>query len=206
MHKDQLAMPIDALQLALQDIENENYTSAIASLTPLALEGNIEAMFRLGALGLDETVEITPVQAYDWLKKAADQGHAVACHKISSFAGHDNFESPLTSSERLTYLQKSAELGNADAQYELAESFCTGEWLDGRETVDQTKSFTLYKKAAEQGHPEAQYELGWAYLKREGTTVDKAAAEVLFTKSADQGNPGARRALDDLLSGKLVAD
>ena len=37
-------------------------------------------------------------------------------------------------------------------------------------------------------------------------TVDKAAAEVLFTKSADQGNPGARRALDDLMSGKLAVD
>jgi TPR repeat protein len=206
MHKDQLAMPADALQSALQDIQNENYTSAVASLAPLASAGNIEAMYRLGALGLDGTVEITPVQAYDWLKKAADQGHATACHKISSFAGHDNFESPLTPSERLAYLQKSAELGNADAQYELAESFNTGEWLDGRDTIDREKAFALYKTAADHGHADAQYELGWAYLKGEGTTIDKHAAEVLFTKSADQDNPLARRALDDLISGKLAAD
>ncbi len=199
-------MPDDALKSALRNLEEENYQAAIVTLTSLAHAGNVEAMYRLGVLGLFETDELAPAQAYDWLKKAADQGHPSACHKISSFAGHDNFKSPLIPSERLVYLQKSADLGNADAQYELAESFCTGEWLDGRETVDQTKSFTLYKKAAEQGHPEAQYELGWAYLKGEGTPVDKAAAEVLFTKSADQGNPGARRALDDLMSGKLVAD
>ncbi len=203
MHKDQMIMPDDVLKSALRNIEEENYQAAIATLIPLAQARNIEAMYRLGTLGLDETVEITPVQAYDWLKKAADEGHAAACHKISSFAGRDNFESPLPTSERLAYLQKSAELGNTNAQYELAESFSTGEWLDERDTIDREKAFELYKKAADQGHADAQYELGWAYLKGEGTIIDKHAAAILFAQSANQNNPLARRVLDDLISGKI---
>jgi len=57
-----------------------------------------------------------------------------------------------------------AELGDMNAQYNLADLYYRGEGMP----QDYAGAFKWYKKAAEQGHPGAQYGLGFMYYRGEG--------------------------------------
>lgn len=82
------------------------------------------------------------------------------------------------------WYRRAAEQGHMLAQYELAETYFTG---DGFAT-DYPESKKWYRKAAEQGHGPSQ--LRMAFLSAEahfkGVTVDMAEAEQWFMKAAEQ--------------------
>lgn len=96
--------------------------------------------------------------------------------------------------EAFSWFKKAAELGNAQAQVELAELYDAGEGV----SQDTEQAFIWYEKAAEQGHEEAQLALGLHYLE---DLEDNATAIEYFEKAAEQGNATAQYRLGLLYLG-----
>ena len=76
-----------------------------------------------------------------------------------------------------------AELGNAEAQYNLGLSYSNGLGV----SVDKVESVKWYRLAAEQGFAHAQFNLGNAYFNGEGVSVDKVEAIKWYRLAANQG-------------------
>ena len=86
------------------------------------------------------------------------------------------------------WFRKSAEQGNADAQYNLGIMYGTGMGI----SQDYAKAVEWYRKSAEQGNADAQYNLGCMYENGRGVSRDYAKAVEWYRKSAEQGNAAAQ--------------
>jgi len=81
-----------------------------------------------------------------------------------------------------------AELGDADAQYQL------GKWYHSRGWDSRPEAVQWFRKAAEQGHADAQYQLGQCYFyagvfsKEDVTIEDKIEAVKWYRKAAEQNH------------------
>ncbi|MDR1828984.1 MAG: sel1 repeat family protein [Methylobacteriaceae bacterium] len=89
---------------------------------------------------------------------------------------------------------KSAEAGNADAQFRLGELYCNGVLSFRKNMTDALKWYTL---AAKQGNAEAQFKVGELYYNGYDRLDDyvrqnKSEAIKWFKMAADQGNAGAQ--------------
>lgn len=84
---------------------------------------------------------------------------------------------------------RSAELGNAIAQYNLAMMYSNGESV----YVDYQQAVYWFKKSAGQDFPPAQYRLGELYyFEKGGLARDLDEAIALFNKAAEQNDPDAQ--------------
>ncbi|MFV1992970.1 MAG: tetratricopeptide repeat protein [Acidiferrobacterales bacterium] len=81
-----------------------------------------------------------------------------------------------------------AELGHANAQYELASMMLNGNVLKR----DITTALELFKRAANQGHNKAQYNMGVAFAKGIGVQQNTGEAVVWWRTSALNGNTDAQ--------------
>ena len=79
-------------------------------------------------------------------------------------------------------LERRAQRGDAQAQYELAESL-----IISSDEEDKRKAVEWYRKAAEQGLASAQTKLGLCYYNGTGTVENKSEAFHWLKKSAEQG-------------------
>lgn len=99
----------------------------------------------------------------------------------------------LTQEEYFAQLQKNAETGNAEAQFNLAWIYMHGEGYSGVTFMrdvpkDLAKAHDWYQKAAAQGHVNAQYNLGMLYKLGLGVKEDAASAFMWLQKAAAQGS------------------
>ena len=85
-------------------------------------------------------------------------------------------------------LRVAAELGNADAQFDLGTMYDRGEGVD----EDDQQAVLWYRKAAEQGHADAQLTLGGMYDRGEGVDEDDQQAVLWYRKAAEQGHAVAQ--------------
>lgn len=88
-------------------------------------------------------------------------------------------------------LEKSAKLGHARAQYNLAVMYDNGLGV----ATNPKKAFDWYRKAAEQGNDDAQFNMGVAYTL--GIVVNKNYDKALdwYYKAAEQGQSDAQNNL-----------
>ena len=93
-----------------------------------------------------------------------------------------------------TYFEKSAKLGNVNAQYMPGRFYLQSE--SEHENVE--KALQWLGKAADNGNAPAQYAMGKLYLTGNHLEKDAVKAVELFTKSAEQGNQYAQYALGKL--------
>ena len=93
-------------------------------------------------------------------------------------------------------LKKSAEQGDARAQFKLGVDYFTGVGA----IQDYKEAAKWWTKAAEQGDADAQYRLGMCYKNGKGVTKDEKEAVRWWTKSAEQGNESAKKALEKIKS------
>jgi len=93
-----------------------------------------------------------------------------------------------------TYFEKSAKLGNVNAQYMPGRFYLQSE--SEHENVE--KALQWLGKAADNGNALAQYAMGKLYLTGNHLEKDAVKAVELFTKSAEQGNQYAQYALGKL--------
>ncbi|MDA8139441.1 MAG: tetratricopeptide repeat-containing serine protease family protein [Desulfobacteraceae bacterium] len=80
-------------------------------------------------------------------------------------------------------IQKAAELGFAEAQFDLGYAYTEGEGVP----QDHKKAEEWVRKAAEQGLPEAQYSLGYVYYNGKILPKDHKKAASWFRKASEQG-------------------
>src|SRR3989344_1739821 len=96
-------------------------------------------------------------------------------------------EAAPSAEERLAQLQKQADSGNADTQFDLGGMYRYGKGVP----EDTAKAVEWWQKAAAQGNADAQVNLGVMYYKGEGAPKDAVKALEWFQKSAAQGNATA---------------
>lgn len=96
-------------------------------------------------------------------------------------------------SDKLKETIKLAELGVAQAQYELGLScFSNTDFESGGNFIkDYSQAVKWYSKSAEQGHIEAQVQLGICYANGLGVDKNKDKAYYWWKKAAEQGHESA---------------
>ena len=80
-------------------------------------------------------------------------------------------------------LKQAAQLGDANAKYELANCYFEGQGVEANEQ----HALELYEQAAKQGHADATNNLADMYLNGEGTEVNEELAFKWFTRAAELG-------------------
>lgn len=104
----------------------------------------------------------------------------------SYFFGQNN--KPKDFKQAASWYEKSAILGNSDAQNFLGYMYQNGLGVD----LDYTKAVSWFQKSAEQGNADGQKNLGFMYEKGLGVPQDYALAMKWFKASAEQGNAEGR--------------
>ena len=94
-----------------------------------------------------------------------------------------------------------ANLGNREAQFDLAKMYHFGEGVE----KDPKEAFKLYTKPAEQGNSNAQLNLGTMYDQGEGVSQNYTEAFKWYTKAAEQGQPPPNSASASALALALAA-
>ena len=91
-------------------------------------------------------------------------------------------------SEAVSYMQRAADAGMADAQFELAKLYEQGVGVP----ADPVRALELYNASAAQDFPDALNDLGFLYYNGGlGLTADPAKALDYFRQAADQRHPEA---------------
>lgn len=132
--------------------ERGNYALARSFWTPLALQGNPEAQYYLGAMSAGgRGGPRDDVAAGRWFRKAAEQGHAESQYELGVLyaAGRGV---PTNGDKAVSWWRKAAAQGHVDAMYDLGLAYerGTGVPLDAREAAK------WYRMAADLGHHQAQ--------------------------------------------------
>ena len=78
--------------------------------------------------------------------------------------------------QAVSWYRKAVEQGNAQAQFNLGNSYADGEGV----AKDQVQAVSWYRKAAEQGLASAQYNLGLCYADGEGVAKDEIEAYAYY--------------------------
>jgi TPR repeat protein len=97
-------------------------------------------------------------------------------------------------------MQKAAEQGNPQAQYDLGAFYQFGRGVP----IDKAKAAEWTGRAADVGLPEAQVEYGVMLFKGQGVAVDEGRAAKLFRLAAEQGNPVGQNRLARLYANGVV--
>lgn len=151
-----------------------------------AAEHNLaDAQYILGVLyrETDDKAEI----AYQYLQRAANQGHIKAQFELSVcyFRGRGCASSP---QESLRWLQKAASQDYPEAQYILALAYADGKIV----ILNFSKAAQLLRSAAEGGHAGSQCELGRYYYIGQGVEQSYERAVPWFLAASKQGHAKAQ--------------
>ena len=123
-----------------------------------------------------------PIKAFEWYRKAADQGLDLAQYELA-MCYRKGYGTAKNQTKAFEYLQKAARQGHARAQVELGKCY-EFEWGTDK---DLEQALLWYKKSAEQNHPVGQLYL--AHLLRSAEFYKDAFD--LYNKSAAQDNRAA---------------
>ena len=162
----------------------EQNTLSISELQQKANDGDAQAQFELAlcyAKGKD--VERNMELAFDWHKKAAEQGHvnaqfALGLYYILNMGRIQQVNECLNKWILVETMQK------VNPALNLAFSHAMGINFSG---ADNDLAFTWLKKAAEQNHAEANYWLGICYRDGIGTECNNELSFECYKKAAEQG-------------------
>ncbi|MDM1755230.1 sel1 repeat family protein [Acinetobacter towneri] len=113
----------------------------------------------------------------------------IGCQKIHSTTSlqTSQVQSSPAENDDFMKLKRSAEQGNAEAQYRLGLMYDMGEDID----QDYGKAFEWYEKSANQGLASSQSKLGSMYRYGKGVVVNHAKASEWYWKAYEQGNEEA---------------
>ena len=113
----------------------------------------------------------------------------IGCQKIHSTTSlqTSQVQSSPAENEDFMKLKRSAEQGNAEAQYKLGLMYDIGKEVD----QDYQKAFKWYEKSANQGLASSQSKLGSMYRYGKGVEVNHAKASEWYWKAYEQGNEEA---------------
>ena len=129
-----------------------DYPSAVKSWRPLAIAGDADAQFNLGqAYKLGRGVPADLLQAEDWYRKSALQGHLQA---------EDNYGLVMFQNgnrqQAMPWIEKSSARGEPRAQYLLGTALFNGDMV----TKDWVRAYALMTRASASGLAPASASLG----------------------------------------------
>ncbi|KAF9348098.1 hypothetical protein BGX26_000462 [Mortierella sp. AD094] len=137
-------------------------------------------------------------KAFEYLYKAAKQGHVGARHKLGYMYDHGRGYIYLNGrgvtknpSKAVEWYQKAAIQGEPTAQHNLALAYEVGRGI----AKDFTKAAEWYQISANNGYSKAQLHLGIMYQKGHGLTPDYSKAAEWYEKAASRGNTTALKNL-----------
>jgi len=139
-------------------------------------------------------------QAAAWLRKAAEQGYAMAQFNLGIMYANGQGV-PQDDAQAVAWLRKAAEQGLAMAQNSLGFKYDKGQGV----SQDDAQAAAWYRKAAEQGGAIAQYNLGFMYYSGRGVPQSNIVAYALFRLAASQ-DADAATALEKLASSMTAQD
>ena len=159
-------------------------TFAIAELQQKANDGDAQAQFDLALCYANGTdIEKNEELAFNWHKKAAEQGHVNAQFALGLYyflnPGRKYFS---------TLFCRGFNNPSVDRAYYLAVIFALGKNF---QDADDDQAFSWFKKASEQNSAEALYWFAQCYLDGIGTQQNEEFAFDNFRKAAEQGCPDA---------------
>ncbi len=128
-------------------------------------------------------------QAIRSYTQAAELNNPYACCSLGRLykTGSGVLKNPAKAKE---LFEKSAGLGNSEAQYELG--------LLCKEKTDLPGAYKWMKQSAENGYAPAQYELGLMYYYGKGTVKNTKSAALWIEKSFEAGNEEAKKVWNGL--------
>lgn len=189
-------MHLSDLYFAGDKVE-KNVQTAMKYLKQAAVQGKVEAQFKLGELlcrgDREFGIRAEPKAAKYWLEKAALKDYAPAqlamgkLYETGRATIHDYHAA-------FQWYQKAADQGESEAQYALALMYQRGRGV----RQDEQKAVHWYMVAAQQGHPQALYTLGLFY--RQGRYVEKnlVKSKEFFGLACDHGLQKACSAYSNL--------
>jgi TPR repeat protein len=172
----------DGLRRLMALANSGHHSEVEAWARPRAERGDADGQFLLGFLVYAGAC-IDFATACDWLRRAAEQGHAEALYHLSRIDESEtraHSRSPINDTMRAR-LRRAAELGSADAQHDLAVLLATGH---GGFSKDEVEARILERRAAQTGHLQAQVAFGQMCLLGEGGPVDAAEGLMWLEKVA----------------------
>ena len=177
--------------------ENQDYAHSARLLSPLALNGHVQAQYLLATqydLGLG--IKRDEFLSFHWYKKAAKAGIGIAQHNLAvAYAQGNGIEADLT--KAIKWWERAANAGNTDSQYNLGIIYAAG-----RDSVkpDLDKALKWWRMAAINGDPAAQFNLGALYANGIGMSSRTCEASRWWKKSAANGFAQAEMALAVLVT------
>ncbi|MDB0074067.1 ankyrin repeat domain-containing protein, partial [Planktomarina temperata] len=195
--------PLDAqnfLQKGIDAYEVGDFARAIKELTPLADQGDVNALNLLGYL--HESGQGVPqdyVKAMRLYRLAADQGFAIAQNNLGTMYVEGR-GTPKNYPQALKWYRLAADQGDARGQSNLGYMYYFGEGVP----LDYNEAFKWSRLAAEQGYARAQARLGYMYRSGEGVAQDYAEGTKWYRLAAEQGHVKAQKTYcDGWLSDRL---
>jgi TPR repeat protein len=185
---------------APQTPKPETVTATPESTSPVHLE-DAETQFKLGqAFRLGTGVQKDVSQAFVWMQKSAEKGHADAQNMLG-FMYQKGEGTPQDSVEAFHWYLLSAKQGNPTGQANLGFMYADKD----SERHDYAEAAKWLLKSAEQGMDSAQEEMGEFYYWGRGVQIDYKKAEKWYRLAAAQGHcPEAERMLDVIQTRGLI--
>ena len=193
---------------------------AFDNLVQSANNGVVSAQYELAKRFVNgDGVVRDDAEAYEWYRKAAEQGHADSQYMVGRYLEEGWSGIAKKAYEAVQWYRKAAEQGHKDAQYNLGRCLEVGKGVAG----NQAEAYQWYKKAVEQGCAEAkeavakieaaikkreafdnlvqsanngvasaQYELAERFMNGNGVAENKIEAYRWYRKAAEQGHAEAQ--------------
>jgi hypothetical protein len=126
-------------------------------------------------------------KALEYIKKAADQGHARAQFNLGS-RWYWGKGIPRNVYKAAQWWKQAADQGLAEAQFNLGQMRYKGLGIP----QDKARALTLWRQAADQGHAKAQFMLGQMYIHGISVEGNYTKAWDWLRKAANQGHAEAQ--------------
>ena len=170
--------------------DKQDYETAYKELSPLAKEGNPDALNMVGQMyengwGVDKD-EAKAVRYYN---RGASLGHLGSVNSLRAVKDKEYKKELLT-------VEPAAKAGDAKAQNRLGEMAEFGYGMKR----DPNMAIQWYKQSAEQGYVPAQHNIGRAYNFGTGVEQNFVEAERWYRQAAEQGHTDAMFFLGTLYS------
>lgn len=161
--------------------------AALPHFRAAAAQGLADAQYNASALLFNSGAPQDSAEAFDWLLKAAAQGHAEALFEAGR-SYRVGRHTPVDLGRALACYKAAADQGHARAQFALGLMLETGMGLDA---PAPEKAAALYIQAIKQAHGGAAHNLGIMQIKGNGVPVDLDSARELLEYAVSLGEDDA---------------
>ncbi len=169
-----------------------NRESAVWYYERAAQMGDAPSQYYLGiALELGDGIAKNEMQAVQWHRKAAQQGHIGAHAQLGYFLSTGAGGVTVDQAKAVEHIRFAAGAGDRTAQLNLGTFYATGNGVE--RSTEQAAHW--YWRAADQGNSEAMVRLARLLRAGDGVPRDEAAAREWLERAADDGHEEAQAML-----------